>query len=99
MESRINFLEFGSTLEKLRRKTPGMDRISYVMLRMLPYDSKLRIINLYNAIFDNYIPQQFKNSVVVPILKPGKDKTIITSYRPISLKSPYDFKETLAVSG
>lgn len=57
------------------------------MLKNLPYNTKKRLLHLYNSIFSNYIPQQFKIIMVVPISKPGTDKTLQNSYRPISLNS------------
>ncbi len=36
MESEITYLEFEATLSTLIGKTPGSDRISYVMLKNLP---------------------------------------------------------------
>ena len=87
METKISFIELASILRKLKGKTPGMDQISYPMLKMLPLELKQRTLDLYNNIFTGHIPQQFKNSVVIPILKAGKNKTLTTSYRPISLNS------------
>jgi len=48
---------------------------------------KQRIINLFNEILSSHIPQSFKLSLVLPILKPHKLQTDIKSYRPISLNS------------
>lgn len=87
IETNINLLELTSTLMKLNGKTPGMDRISYIMLKMLPTHVKERILKLYNNIFENFIPQQFKNSVLIPVLKPGNNRANVKSYRPISLNS------------
>lgn len=41
----------------------------------------------FNRIFRTYIPQSYKRSVVVPILKQQSDRTLVKSYRPISLNS------------
>jgi len=46
---------------------------------------KIRIIKFFNSILKSFIPQALKISTIVPIHKPGKDKTIIESYRPITL--------------
>ena len=51
---------------------------------MMPNSLKTRIIALFDKIFNNFIPQQFKNSIVVPIPKPGKNKTNICSYSCLS---------------
>lgn len=85
IEEDITFIELESVLGKLKGKTPGMDRISYPMLKMLPRPTKQRMVKLFNEIFCQHIPQKFKTSIIVPILKPGSDKTMAKSYRPISL--------------
>lgn len=87
IETDICFIELLSTLSKLKGKSPGLDRINYPMINQLPYLLKKRILLLYNNIFNSYIPQQFKNSLIVPICKPGNEKTLSKSYRPISLNS------------
>jgi len=47
---------------------------------------KNRILSHFNHIFNHYIPQSYKTSLIIPILKPQKDKTDIgMMYRPISL--------------
>ena len=35
-----------------------MDRISYIMLKMLPHSLKTRIITLFNKVFNNFIQQR-----------------------------------------
>lgn len=45
-----------------------------------------RIIHHFNNIFNTYIPQTYKNSLIIPMLKPNGNKTEVSSYRPISLK-------------
>lgn len=85
IETKISYIELELALNKLNGKTPGFDRISYPMIKNLPIKVKLRLIEHYNNVFNNYIPQIYKNSLVIPILKPNSDKTSIKSYRPISL--------------
>lgn len=57
------------------------------MVKNSPNNFKTRLLNLYNKILNCNIPQQYKTSVIVPILKPNADKTLTKSYRPISLNS------------
>jgi len=87
IEKDITFIEFSSALNTLKGRTPCHDRISYCMIKNLPTTFKQRIINLYNEILSSRIPQSFKLSLVLPILKPQKPQTDIKSYRPISLNS------------
>lgn len=74
-------------LHKLQSKTPGIDGITYSMIKNLDVTVKDRLISLFNSILRSYIPQSYKTSLVVPILKPNTDKTSISSYRPISLNT------------
>lgn len=38
----------------------------------------------------NYLPTCWKTAIIIPILKPGKDKSLSASYRPVSLLSILD---------
>lgn len=68
------------------RKAPGYDLISQKMISELPLIAIKFLVNLFNNIIKfSYFPQAWKISLVKMILKPGKDKTLATSYRPISL--------------
>lgn len=87
IETPISMLEFTACLSKLKGKTPGIDNISYPMISNTSEPVRQRIVSLYNKIFTNYIPQIYKNSLIIPIIKPNSDKTDIKSYRPISLNS------------
>lgn len=69
-------------------KSPGQDRILPDFLIHLPDSAKQVLLNFYNKIWnDGHIPKKWKNAIVVPILKPGKDETNAESYRPIALTS------------
>lgn len=57
------------------------------MIKNLDRKTTLRLIELQNSILNHYIPQSYKNSIIIPISKPNSDKTTISSYRPISLNS------------
>ena len=85
IETDLTMIELLSALQKLKGKTPGYDRISYPMIKNMTITTKCRLLTLYNNIFNNFIPQSYKTSLVIPILKPNKNKTLIESYRPISL--------------
>lgn len=87
IERPINKIELQMALNKLRGKTPGLDRISYPMIKNLPDSVLNRILNLFNDILNEYIPSTFKTSLVIPILKPNMEKTKLESYRPIQLNS------------
>ena len=93
--------EFGSVLDceftvaELRRvinrtgqTSPGKDEICYVMLRNLSDYSLNRLLKLYNKIWlEGQLPKAWKEAVIVPVGKPGKDLTCPGNYRPIALTS------------
>lgn len=58
----------------------------YKMIEQLSDVAKSVVLILYNKIWEQgKLPRMWKHSVVVPIGKPGKDKTEVKSYRPIAL--------------
>lgn len=69
-------------------KAPGKDRISARILRELPPKAFAFLASLFNACIRlHHFPTRWKLSVINMILKPGKNSTSPSSYRPISLLS------------
>jgi hypothetical protein len=67
-------------------KSPGHDLLTAEVLRELPANAFRFITLLFNATLrTSHFPIQWKLSLVVLILKPGKPAHITSSYRPISL--------------
>ena len=67
-------------------KSPGPDEISNLLIKNFTLKAVVQFTHIMNAIMQlQYFPQQWKKSIVVPILKPGKNPEDPTSYRPISL--------------
>ncbi|XP_049316160.1 RNA-directed DNA polymerase from mobile element jockey isoform X1 [Bactrocera dorsalis] len=86
IESPITLEEFDSTISKMSGKTPGSDKISYPLLKNLPYSLKIRLITLYNNILkQGIVPQEWKKATIIPIPKPNKSSASISDFRPISL--------------
>ena len=72
--------------ETKKHSAPGADRISYEILQKLPKCSIKAVLKLYNQIWINDdFPVSWRHSIVLPVLKPGKDPLNAASYRPISL--------------
>jgi len=70
------------------KKFPGCDHITPKMIIELPYCAVCTITQLFNAIGNlKHYPVRWKKSIIIIIAKPGKDHTISTSYRPISLSN------------
>ncbi|KAL0892118.1 hypothetical protein ABMA27_015319 [Loxostege sticticalis] len=75
-------------LNGLSDSSPGIDGIPYSFLIRAPDRAKLYFLNLLNIFFDQgTIPDVWKQQIVIPIPKPGKDPLDHNSYRPIALSS------------
>ncbi|GBO28534.1 putative RNA-directed DNA polymerase from transposon BS [Araneus ventricosus] len=76
-------------IKKLKNnKAPGIDNVSNMMIKKLPHNVIFYLTFLFHKILIlGHFPQRWKTATVVPILKPGKDPTQPSSYRPISLLS------------
>ncbi|GFY32004.1 probable RNA-directed DNA polymerase from transposon X-element [Trichonephila clavipes] len=70
------------------KKNPGKDLITNRMLKNFHVKLILILTILINKILKfNHFPDNWKEAIIFPINKPGKDKHLATSYRPISLLS------------
>ena len=82
----ITNLEFQAMLSSTKETAPGIDDVSYSMIKQAHPTLQKKILKLYNKILDTGIfPDIWSNSVIIPIHKQGKDPTDPSSYRPISL--------------
>ncbi len=80
--------ELNRSLRKTKKSAPGMDQICYLMINHLSELSKDVLLKMYNKIWEEgKLPQSWKEAVIVPIRKPGKDCTNPGNYRPIALTS------------
>lgn len=80
--------ELRTALNACHSTAPGPDRIMYDMLKHLHDDTEISLLALYNTIWAaGYLPSTWREAIVVPILKEGKDPSSVTSYRPIALTS------------
>jgi hypothetical protein len=80
--------EYTSALNKCKNSAAGPDDIYYEMLKnMHPSSSKL-LLKIFNEIWrSGQIPQVWKEAIIIPIAKHGKDPSSVDNYRPISLTS------------
>ena len=66
----------------------GIDGLSYQLLLHLPSKWKALLLTLFQQVWKNgALPNVWKQSVIVPILKQGKNRKNVESYRPIALTS------------
>ncbi len=82
-------IEISKILETCKiRKASGPDNVSNRCLKNLPKLVIVFLSRVFNSCFEqSYFPIAWKLAKVIPILKPGKDSSDPTSYRPISLLS------------
>lgn len=67
-------------------KAPGADKLENKIIKNLPRKAIIQLTYIINGILMlQYWPNNWKNSIVIPIIKPNKNPTQTTSYRPISL--------------
>lgn len=85
----IDVQELKTALSKCKSNTaPGPDGIKFAVLKRLPEGILATISVLFSlCLFHGYFPDRWKKAHGRMILKPGKDKTNVRSYRPISLLS------------
>ncbi|MCU7844861.1 MAG: endonuclease/exonuclease/phosphatase family protein [Candidatus Thiodiazotropha sp. (ex Monitilora ramsayi)] len=80
--------ELRTALGKKRSTAPGADTVHYEMLKQLTDKGIFQLLGLINKSWmDGELPSQWKESDILPILKPDKSPKEPKSYRPISLTS------------
>lgn len=80
-------LRFALSVKK-KDTAVGMDQISYSMIRNLPNEALEALCGLYNSFLQGHsIPETWKNHLIIPFLKAGRQPENMNSYRPISLAS------------
>ena len=84
----FTMFELREAIAKSKVGAVGCDKISNVFFKNLRLQTLEELLNLFNTSwFSGAIPETWTKSILVPILKPNKDKTDAKSYRPISLLS------------
>lgn len=80
--------ELKRAIAKGRRTAPGLDNVHYEMLEHVSDILLEELLSLMNEIWrQGRLPKLWKHAVVIPVLKPGKDPSSPSSYRPIALTS------------
>lgn len=73
---------------RTKRSAPGVDGLTYQVLRNIDPSTRPRLLEAYNEVWrTSQVPPGWKEALVVPILKPRKPATELSSYRPVSLTS------------
>lgn len=88
LDVNFGFSELCWALNKAAGLSEGPDRIGYPLLKHLPVQAKLILLDIYNDVWNSgIIPTQWKEAIIIPIKKPDKKGTKADEYRPISLTS------------
>lgn len=82
----ITATEMKYALSSTTETSPGEDGITYSMIKHVHQSMSTVIIKLFNRIYiENTFPTKWRISIIIAILKNGKDPKLSASYRPISL--------------
>lgn len=80
--------ELLKALDNVRGKSCGPDEIGYLMVKRLPYTAKKILLDTINKQWTTGdFPEEWRNSIVIPIPKSGQSANKPDGYRPISLTS------------
>lgn len=86
INSPITMIELENALHSCGDSSPGPDNIPYSFLQNLPASVKSYLLTTYNQVWKSHkFPRRWSQAIVIPILKPNRQKNLPTSYRPISL--------------
>ena len=76
--------ELEKIILKLPNTSPGLDGISYTIIKSFPRNVLEYLLKFYNNFLTySLVPNEWKDYDIVPILKPGKPGFRADSYRPI----------------
>jgi hypothetical protein len=87
--SPLTYNELKIALASVRTNTsPGPDHIPYILLKNLSPSDLSILLRFYNSIWtEGHYPKMWRVSLVIPMLKQGKDRSDLNSYRPIALSN------------
>ncbi|CAL4243011.1 unnamed protein product, partial [Meganyctiphanes norvegica] len=87
--SRFTMKELTTCINELPpNKATGEDEVHNMFLKKLPTAKQQELLGMINHSWTTgEIPETWKNSLIIPILKPTKEPTDPNSYRPVSLIS------------
>lgn len=56
--------EHDNRLQNKKLTVPEMDDVSYLMIKKLPFNFKLKLLHFYNKILNDEIPQPHGNNII-----------------------------------
>lgn len=82
----FSIYDLRDAIKRSRDSSPGEDGMSSSFFRNLSEDGKRSILSLFNrSLHGGQLPDSWCSAIILPIGKPGRDKTLVSSYRPIAL--------------
>ncbi|KAI2655937.1 RNA-directed DNA polymerase from mobile element jockey [Labeo rohita] len=88
MDSPFTLSEMKRAIDKAKVTAPGKDQISYSMLKQFGILMQMKLLGLYNKSWEEgRLPISWKEAIIIPIAKPGKDPMNPANYRSIALMS------------
>ncbi|KAM7304739.1 hypothetical protein ISCGN_014639 [Ixodes scapularis] len=89
LDAQFTVQELQSALRRCRKKSAaGPDGVPYQALTNLTEEAQDALVKWFNAIWNSGdVPNEWKEAMVVPLLKAGKPPGKAESYRPVSLTS------------
>ena len=80
--------ELISALSSCNDSAPGLDNITYSMIKHLPRETQKFLLSIVNKIWkENSFPSTWDTAIVLAFLKPLKDGANVANYRPFALTS------------
>ena len=86
LNKKFEIEELKSVLLSSKNSSPGPDSIPNILLKELPDSALKTLLDMYNIIYTKKLfPDIWRKAIVIPIPKPGKNKSDKNNYRPIAL--------------
>ena len=80
--------ELRQSLQKANDSATGLDQVHYQLLTHLPNCTRSVLLKVYNQVWESgCFPPSWREAVVIPIPKPGKDHSDPGNFRPLALTS------------
>lgn len=86
INSNFRIEELKVALDSCNNSSPGPDGIPTILIKHFPDSALSFLLAVYNLIWiTDSFPTSWRLATIIPIPKPGKDKTKTSNYRPIAL--------------
>ncbi len=84
----LKMFELKKAVLNAKQTTPGKDMVCYKMVANMTDETLEIVLKNFNKTWEiGQLPSVWKHAIIVPILKPGKNPSDLSSYRPIALTS------------